>query len=100
MIHFCRYKFETALLVFRDPFAVSYVDCHIEGEERWHTVGLAGGVALVLVVHTVREEHGEEEVRIISARKAGPGERSLYKAPDSQGTSRPRPPRSKARRPN
>jgi hypothetical protein len=29
--------------------------------------GLAGGIAVLLVAHTVEEENGEEKVRIISA---------------------------------
>jgi uncharacterized DUF497 family protein len=41
------------------------------------TIGLAGGIALLLVVHTIGEEDGEETCRIISARKASPRERGL-----------------------
>jgi uncharacterized DUF497 family protein len=41
--------------------------------------GLAGGViVLLLVVYTIEDENGEEKIRIISARKAGPRERALY----------------------
>jgi uncharacterized DUF497 family protein len=68
--------FATAARVFLDPHAVSYPDRVVGNEERWHTIGLAGGVTLLLVVHTVKEEYGEEETRIISTR-----ERSLYDAP-------------------
>jgi uncharacterized protein len=71
-------SFETAVRVFEDPAAISYVDRVIENEERWHTIGSAGGIAVVLVVHTVKEEHGEEEIRIISARKATARERRVY----------------------
>ena len=70
--------FETAARVFDDPNAVSYPDRFVAGEERWHTVGLAGGITVLLVVHTSEEEHGEEEIRIISARKASARERALY----------------------
>jgi uncharacterized protein len=66
---------------FQDPKAVSYLDRVVDDEERWHTVGSAGGVTLLLVVHTIEEEHGEEEIRIISARKASSRERSLYDSP-------------------
>jgi uncharacterized DUF497 family protein len=38
----------------------------------------AGGVAILFVVHTSEEQHGEEEVRIISARKASARDRTLY----------------------
>ncbi len=70
--------FETAARVFQDPGAVSYVEQVVEGQERWHTIGSAGGITLLLVAHTVKEGNGEEEIRIISARKAGPRERALY----------------------
>jgi uncharacterized DUF497 family protein len=74
-------SFETAVRVFDDPAAVSYVERTVEGQERWHTTGLAGGVTILLVVHTVEEENDEEKIRIISARKAGPRERALYESP-------------------
>jgi uncharacterized protein len=41
-------------------------------------VGMAGGVLVMFVAHTYRESDGEEVVRIISARKATPRERSMY----------------------
>ncbi|MBI1790182.1 MAG: BrnT family toxin [Acidobacteria bacterium] len=71
-------SFEAAVRVFDDPCAVSYVDRVVDGEERWHTVGLAGGITMLLVVHTIEEDNGDETFRIISARKADPGERDLY----------------------
>jgi len=71
-------SFETAARIFDDPNLVSYRDRVVDGEERWHTIGCVGGIAILLVVHTSEEQHGEEEVRIISARKASPRERSLY----------------------
>jgi uncharacterized protein len=71
-------SFEVAARVFSDRGAVSYIDRVVEGEERWHTIGLAGGVVPLLVVHTVEEEDGEEKIRIISARKADSREQSLY----------------------
>jgi uncharacterized DUF497 family protein len=71
-------SFESAVRAFEDPHAVSYVERVVDGEERWHTIGLAGGTIVLLVVHTIEEEHGEETIRIISARKADHGERALY----------------------
>jgi uncharacterized protein len=71
-------SFETAKLVFDDPRAVSQLDRVKDGEERWQTLGLAAGVLILLVVHTYREESGEEVLRIISARKATPHERTIY----------------------
>jgi hypothetical protein len=69
-------SFELATLVFEDP------DCLIEfdrvdeaGEQRWHALGTAsvypGIGAVLLLVHAYREgSHGEEIIRIISARRA------------------------------
>lgn len=71
-------SFERAVRAFQDPGAVSYIDRVVDGEERWHTVGLAGSVVLLLIVHTVEEQNGEEKIRIISARKADSREQSLY----------------------
>jgi hypothetical protein len=39
---------------------------------------MAGGVLLLLVVHTSRDEHGEEIIRIISARRPTKKERDSY----------------------
>jgi hypothetical protein len=71
-------SFETARLVFDDPRALSVQDRTVEGEERWQTLGMIGGVVIVLVAHTYREEHGDEVIRIVSARKATPRERRAY----------------------
>jgi uncharacterized DUF497 family protein len=74
-------SFEAAARVFDDPNVVSYRDRDVDEEERWHAIGFAGGVAILLVVHTSEDAHGEEEIRIISARQANPRERALYGAP-------------------
>lgn len=71
-------SFETATLVFEDPHAISVLERMEQGEERWQTVGMAAGVMVMFVAHTYRESDGEEVVRIISARKAKPRERSMY----------------------
>jgi uncharacterized protein len=73
-----RISFDAARLVFDDPRALSQLDRVDAGEERWQTIGLAGGIAVLLVAHTSREQDGEEVVRIISARKATPRERRAY----------------------
>jgi uncharacterized protein len=73
-----RISFETAKLVFEDPHALSVQDRAVEDEERWQTLGMVGGVVVVLVAHTYREEDGEEVIRLISARKATPLERRAY----------------------
>jgi uncharacterized DUF497 family protein len=77
-----RVSFETAARVFDDPAAVSYVERVVESQERWHTIGLVSGAVLLLVAHTVEEDNGEEEIRIISARKASPSERAIYDSVD------------------
>jgi uncharacterized DUF497 family protein len=71
-------SFEAATLVFDDPHAVGVPEHSEEREERWKTLGIAAGVVPLLVVHTHREEGGEEFIRIISARKATPWERKIY----------------------
>lgn len=71
-------SFETALLVFDDPQALSVQDRISDGEERWQTMGLIKGQVVVLVAHTFGEQNGEEIIRIISARKATPREREIY----------------------
>ncbi len=71
--------FEEAALAFDDPLAVSEQDRIENGEQRWQTIGMAGGCLLLLVAHTVRfEEQGIEVVRIISARRVDRKERRRY----------------------
>lgn len=70
--------FEDAMHVFDDPFALAEQDRTQEGEALWQTIGLAGGVLLLLVAHTVREEAGTEVIRIVSARRANRKERTRY----------------------
>ena len=71
-------SFEAARLVFDDPWALSFRESVVGGEERWQTIGMAGGVIVLLIVHADREEGGEDVIRIISARKATPRERRVY----------------------
>jgi len=79
-----RVSFETAALVFDDPWHISHLDCEVEGESRWQTIGMVKGIHVLLVVHTSPESDNEEDneaeenVRIISARKATPQERRIY----------------------
>lgn len=72
-------SFETAALVFADPYHLSVEDPYL-GEERWRTIGQVGPVIL-FVVHTAPEYDdslGQEVGRIISARKATRRERQAY----------------------
>lgn len=75
-----RVSLETAALVFDDPRHISHLDCEVEGELRWHTIGMVSGIHMLLVVHTSPDSDNEEEenIRIISARKATPQERRIY----------------------
>lgn len=73
-----RISFETAAMVFEDPHSITHFDRIKDGEERWQTIGVAGGIAVLLVAHADSEESGEEVVRIISARKATAHERKIY----------------------
>ncbi|MBW4039685.1 MAG: BrnT family toxin [Acidobacteria bacterium] len=70
--------FEAASLVFDDPMHLSVQDREVDGEQRWQTIGMAEGVLLLLVAHTVEDEDDEEVVRILSARRATAQERSRY----------------------
>ena len=72
-------SFETAALVFDDPFHASKLDPHPDGD-RWRTIGVVGPV-LLLVIHTWPESdsgNGEPAGRIVSARKATARERRAY----------------------
>jgi uncharacterized protein len=71
-------RFETAVLVFDDPYAITQHDVTFEDEERWITVGAIGPGSILLVVHTFYEENDEEVIRVISARAAESHERRAY----------------------
>ena len=71
-------RFETAVLVFDDPYALTQRDDAFTDEERWITVGSIGPGSILLVVHTIGEERQEEVIRIISARAAASYERKAY----------------------
>lgn len=73
-----RLSFETAQHVFDDPLHVTRQDQSVNGELRWQTLGMLGGIMLVLVAHSLTENDGEETIRIISARKADRSERRVY----------------------
>lgn len=79
-------SFETAIAVFDDQNALSILDCIVDGEERWQTLGMIAGI-LLIVAHTWRDEDGAEAIRMISARKATPSERRAY-AESEQRTSK------------
>jgi uncharacterized protein len=71
-------RFDDGMLAFSDPYALVEQDRTEGGELRWQTLGLVGGVVLLLVAHTVGNEGEDEVIRIISARKASRMERIRY----------------------
>ncbi len=77
--------FERAATVFRDPNAVSvFDDDHSDEEERWLTLGLDSGGALLVVNHTFTNVDKKNcSIRIISARKATKPETRQYDARES-----------------
>ena len=70
--------FDTAVLVFSDPF-LRVIEDFSGGEQRWQSYGMIDA-AYVLVVHTERidEVEGGAIGRIISARRMTPNERRWY----------------------
>lgn len=70
-------SFSVAALVFSDPLARSTPDRVENGEQRWQTIGQVNGVVIV-VAHTLTIYSDHENIRIISARKAGRSERKSY----------------------
>mgnify|MGYP002785250153 CR=1 FL=1 len=71
-------SFDTAALVFDDPAHLSVQDRHVDGEERWQTIGRVGPVVVLIVAHTYVDADGDETIRIISARKSTRSERRRY----------------------
>lgn len=68
-------SFDLAKTVFKDPFAVEFLDDREEyGEERFVIIGMAEGKVLLFVAYTEREER----IRIISARRATQYEQDDY----------------------
>jgi uncharacterized protein len=71
--------FQTAELVFDDPYAVTMRDLvHGQEEDRYITLGQIGSGAVLFVVHTWFASRGEEVIRLISARAATSKERRSY----------------------
>src|SRR5947199_4332747 len=71
-------SFELASYVFDDPLHRSVLEL-CEDEERWQTIGVATDLMVILVVHTITELEGEEElIRVFSARLATAHERRAY----------------------
>lgn len=63
-------RFDIAIRVFADPYALTEQDRVEGGELRWQTIGMVGGIVMLMMAHTVRDEGSDEIIRIISARRA------------------------------
>ena len=83
-------RFETAVLVFDDPFSLTLRDLLHDEEERFITLGTLGPGVILFVVHTVFEESGEEVIRLISARRATSRERKSYETAQQRTAARDR----------
>ena len=77
-----RVSFRDAAEVFGDPLHLTRFDSIEAGEERWRTYGVVGGIALIMVAHTYRDDEGGEVIRIVSARRATRVERRFYEHED------------------
>ena len=69
-----RIRFSDGELVFYDPMALEIEEQFVDDEQRFVSVG-SDSIGRVLVVVYV---YIEDSVRLISARKATPGERKAY----------------------
>ncbi len=58
-----------------DPFLVSFESKEDRGEDRWKGIGVLRGAIVAVVVFA---ERGEDNIRIISLRKANRSERAAY----------------------
>ncbi len=71
--------FDMASAVFRDPFAIDWLDeREAYGEARYVTIGMVDG-RLLYVAYTMRGDR----IRIVSARGAEPHERRQYHEDDA-----------------
>ncbi|MBU2790039.1 BrnT family toxin [Acidithiobacillus caldus] len=70
-----RVDFADAVGVFFDDHALTTEDVDAKGEQRMVTMGRDFLDRILIVVYT---ERAEDEIRLISARKASPGERKCY----------------------
>lgn len=67
-------EFADAIGIFEDDWALTIEEQHIEGEQRFVSIGLDFLGRLIVVVYTYRND----DIRIISARRATKRERKSY----------------------
>ena len=72
--------FEEAATVFADPDGLDWEDVeHSLREQRHRRIGRSVAGRVLLVVYTIRSaSHGQESIRLISARQASKKERTAY----------------------
>jgi hypothetical protein len=72
-------RFETASIVFEDPWILSRKDLsHDDAEERYNALGEIAPGVILFVVYAWREEGRDELIRLISARSASAHEKRSY----------------------
>jgi uncharacterized protein len=64
--------------IWNDPLHVILPDRVVDGEQRWHAIGVVGTVTLLVAVHVYPQADEESHVRIIGARRATTHERKRY----------------------
>lgn len=72
-----RIRFEEAITVFDDPFALKAPARTVHGESRFWLIG-ESDTGVLVVIYTERETGEVRRYRIISARPASKKERHLY----------------------
>jgi len=70
--------FELAQEVWDDPLHVILPDRVVDGEQRWHAIGVVGSVTVLVAVHSYPMIDDEGHIRIIGARRATAHERKRY----------------------
>jgi uncharacterized DUF497 family protein len=74
-------SFEEGSTVFGDPLAATVPDPdHSVEEQRFVTIGLSASQKLLVVVHSDRDD----DIRIISVRRATPSEKKRYEGEQDQ----------------
>jgi uncharacterized protein len=71
-------SFELAQEVWDDPLHVILPDRVVDGEQRWHAIGLVSSVTVLVAVHSYPVMDDEDYIRIIGARRATAHERKRY----------------------
>ena len=71
-------SFELAEEIWDDPLHVILPDRIVDGEQRWHAIGIVGTVTLLVAVHVYPDAGDEARIRIVGARRATTHERRRY----------------------